>query len=230
MSKQQEVDATLRDWLGDEVKGLPPADLAAALDALYAAGPGNAAIERAQHALAGRLDGELPPAIYYDVIEDAPFSPIYVATGPEGLVSVDFGVDQEEFLDYVRKQTGGEPRRSAQQVAPYSNEIREYLDGEREQLDIAVDLSMVTPFQRSVLEEATRVPRGQVATYGEIAQRLGKPKASRAVGQALRRNPVPIVVPCHRVVNADGTLGGYGGKLGSRRKIELLRLEGVVFA
>lgn len=230
MSKQPKADATLRNWLGDEVEGLPPAELVMELDALFAAGPGEAAIERAQQALAQRLEDQLPPTIYYGVIEDAPFSPIYVATGLHGLVSVDFGVTQEEFLTNVRKHTGGEARRSPEQVARCSREIREYLEGDRTDLDIEVDLSAVTPFQRSVLEEATRVPRGQVATYGEIAQRIGQPKASRAVGQALRRNPVPIVVPCHRVVSSDGTLGGYGGKLGSRRKIELLRLEGVVFA
>lgn len=230
MSKARKTDATLRDWLGDEIKGMPPAELTAALDALYAAGPEEEAVEQAQRVLDERLEGELPPTIYYDVIEDAPFSPIFVATGPHGLVSVDFGITEEDFLQYVRDRTGGEMQRSAEQVARCSREIRDYLQGEREEMDIEVDLSTVTPFQRAVLEEALRVPRGQVATYSEIAQRIGKPTATRAVGQALRRNPAPIVVPCHRVVSSDGTLGGYGGKMGSRRKIELLRLEGVVFA
>jgi methylated-DNA-[protein]-cysteine S-methyltransferase len=81
-----------------------------------------------------------------------------------------------------------------------------------------------------VLEETRRVPRGQVSTYAEIARRIGNPKAVRAVGQALRRNPIPIVVPCHRVVASDGTLGGYGGNLRDQRKLDLLKLEGVSFA
>jgi methylated-DNA-[protein]-cysteine S-methyltransferase len=81
-----------------------------------------------------------------------------------------------------------------------------------------------------VLNAARQVPRGQVATYGEIAERIGKPRAFRAVGQALRNNPIPIVIPCHRVINADGTLGGYGGKVGSQRKIQLLQLEGAILA
>lgn len=230
MNAETKKDPTLADWLGDEVNGLPPAELTQALDALYAAGPGEGAVQRAQSALARRLEAELPPTIYYDILEDTPFSPIYVAAGPRGLVSVDFGVNQDEFLAYVRKHTGGEPRRSAERVAAFKVAIRDYLRGKIERLDLEVDLGGVSAFQRQVLEEARRVPRGQVATYGEIARRIGKPKASRAVGQALRRNPVPIVVPCHRVVNSDGTLGGYGGKLGGRRKIELLRLEGVVFA
>ncbi|MBN2503327.1 MAG: MGMT family protein, partial [Anaerolineales bacterium] len=72
--------------------------------------------------------------------------------------------------------------------------------------------------------------RGQVATYSEIAKTIGKPKASRAVGQALRRNPIPIVIPCHRVIASDGTLGGYAGVMGDKRKIKLLKLEGVMLA
>lgn len=230
MNKKVKDDATLRDWLGDEVQGLPPAELAAGLDALYAAGPGEQVISAAQEALAARLQEVLPPSIYYDVIEDTHFGPIYVAAGPHGLVSVDFGVSENEFLDYLYKQVGGEPRHSPKKVERYKAEIRGYLLGEQEAFDLEVDLSPLTDFQRRVLEEARRVPRGQVATYAEIAERIGSPKAARAVGQALRRNPVPIVVPCHRVVNSDGTLGGYGGKLGNRRKVELLKLEGVVFA
>ncbi len=97
-------------------------------------------------------------------------------------------------------------------------------------MELSVDLSSITPFQRSVLKETSNIPRGQVATYAEIAKRIGKPKAVRAVGQALRRNPIPIAVPCHRVIASDGTLGGYAGKLGDKRKVALLRLEGVVFA
>ena len=228
MSKTEQQDATLRKWLGDDTKGLPPAKLAAAMDELYAKGPGAAAIDGAQAALASRLAEELPPTIYYDVLEGTPFSPVYVAAGPQGLISVDFNLAEEEFLAFISKL--GRPRRQAARVQVFMQDIREYLAGEREAFDLAVDLSPLTEFQRRVLEEARRVPRGQVATYAEIAERIGKPKATRAVGQALRRNPVPIVVPCHRVVSSDGTLGGYGGRLGDQRKVDLLKLEGVVFA
>ncbi len=85
----------------------------------------------------------------------------------------------------------------------------------------------VTRFAAKVYELTSEVPRGKVTTYGEIARRMGKPKASRAVGGALRANPTPIVVPCHRVVKQDGELGGYGGPHGSGRKAKLLREEGV---
>jgi methylated-DNA-[protein]-cysteine S-methyltransferase len=228
MSKTQKDDATMRDWLGDEVKGLPPLDLAAAMDRLYAAGPDEDAVAAAKQALDARLAGELPPTINYAGYEDETFGQIYVAAGPQGLVSVDFNVSEDEFLDYIARL--GRPRHAPETVGRYMHDIQDYLAGRRNAFDLAVDLSQLTEFQRSVLEEARRVPRGQVATYAEIAERIGKPKAARAVGQALRRNPVPIVVPCHRVINSDGSLGGYGGKLGSQRKINLLKLEGVVFA
>jgi len=215
-------------WI--EEKGGAPDILAETLEALYATGPDDEATQRAQRALARRLEAELPPAIYYDIIEDTPFSPIYLAAGPHGLVSLDFGIPEGDFLAYVHKQSGGEPRPSTEAMAGYVAAVRDYVLGKTHDMPLTVDLSGVTPFQRQVLEEARRVPRGQVSTYGEIARRIGKPKAFRAVGQALRRNPVPIVVPCHRVVASDGTLGGYGGKLGNTRKIQLLKLEGVVFA
>lgn len=85
----------------------------------------------------------------------------------------------------------------------------------------------VSRFAAKVYQLTSEVPRGKVTTYGTIASKMGKPRASRAVGAALRANPTPIVVPCHRVVKQDGGLGGYGGPTGTGRKAELLREEGV---
>jgi O-6-methylguanine DNA methyltransferase len=85
----------------------------------------------------------------------------------------------------------------------------------------------VSRFAAKVYELTSRVPRGKVTTYGTIAKKMGRPNASRAVGAALRANPTPIVVPCHRVVKGDGGLAGYGGAKGVGRKAELLRKEGV---
>ena len=85
----------------------------------------------------------------------------------------------------------------------------------------------VSKFSARVYELTSEVPKGKVTTYGAIASRMGKPKASRAEGNALRANPTPIVVPCHRVVKGDGELGGYNGPKGTGRKAELLRGEGV---
>jgi O-6-methylguanine DNA methyltransferase len=142
-------------------------------------------------------------------------------------VAVEYNGSQDDFLRYLKRVTKGVPRRSADKVAAAKKMLLIYLHGESKRIDIDVDLSGITPFQRRVLEETRKVPRGQVSTYAEIARRIGNPKAVRAVGQALRRNPVPIVVPCHRVISSDGSLGGYGGEMSSKRKVQLLKLEGV---
>jgi methylated-DNA-[protein]-cysteine S-methyltransferase len=102
-------------------------------------------------------------------------------------------------------------------------EIKEYLAGKRTFFTVPVDLSQVPPFERSALEMAAQIPYGEVRSYKWIAERLGKPDAARAVGNAMARNPVPIIVPCHRVVRTDGSLGGYS--FGLIRKERLLELE-----
>jgi methylated-DNA-[protein]-cysteine S-methyltransferase len=107
-------------------------------------------------------------------------------------------------------------------------ELDEYFEGRRTAFDVPVDIKTLPGFQQLVLGELARVPYGEVTTYGGLAARIGKPKAARAVGGALHRNPVPIVLPCHRVIGASGNLVGYGG--GLQRKEALLRLEGVLAA
>ncbi|MBI3947979.1 MAG: methylated-DNA--[protein]-cysteine S-methyltransferase [Armatimonadetes bacterium] len=110
-------------------------------------------------------------------------------------------------------------------LADVTARLAEYLQGRRRCPGIPVDLSACTGFQRRVLESCARVPAGQVITYAELARRVGQPGAARAVGGALARNPVPILVPCHRVARADGGLGGFIAGLDWKRR--LLRLEGV---
>src|SRR5207302_7350396 len=102
----------------------------------------------------------------------------------------------------------------------------EYFEGKRQRFDLAVDLRSLADFNRRVLRELARVPFGEVVTYGELAARAARPRAARAVGTVMNRNPLPIVLPCHRVIGANGKLVGYGG--GLHRKEALLRLEGVL--
>jgi len=102
--------------------------------------------------------------------------------------------------------------------------LARYIVGERVTFNDSVDLSALTDFQRAVLEAARAIPYGEVRSYSWLAQQLGKPKGARAVGQALARNPVPIVVPCHRVIGGDGGLTGFSASLGMKRR--LLELEG----
>ncbi|MGH7361732.1 MAG: methylated-DNA--[protein]-cysteine S-methyltransferase, partial [Candidatus Methylomirabilales bacterium] len=117
----------------------------------------------------------------------------------------------------------GPGRRWAERTAA---ELREYLTGDRAFFDVPWDLRSLPSFSRRVLEAAARIPFGDVRTYGEVALAIGAPSASRAVGNALGSNPVPLVIPCHRVIRGDGTTGGYG--LGPDLKGRLLRLEASV--
>ena len=103
-------------------------------------------------------------------------------------------------------------------------ELEEYFDGRRRTFDVALDLRALPPFTVSVLDELARVPYGETTTYGELAQRVGHPRAARAVGTVMNRNRIPIVLPCHRVVGATGDLTGYAGGLDVKQS--LLELEG----
>ncbi len=105
-------------------------------------------------------------------------------------------------------------------------ELDQYFEGKRRRFDLPLDWSLVSGFGRRILGETARVAYGELATYGQIARRAGNPTAARAAGRALGANPIPIVVPCHRVVGSSGALVGYGG--GLERKIALLELEGAV--
>jgi methylated-DNA-[protein]-cysteine S-methyltransferase len=103
--------------------------------------------------------------------------------------------------------------------------LRRYLSGERVEFDIPVDLFGLKAFTSRVLTEIRHIPYGGLASYGTIARRLGCPNGARAVGQALARNPIPVVIPCHRIIRGDGSLGGFGMGLGM--KVKLLSIEGV---
>jgi methylated-DNA-[protein]-cysteine S-methyltransferase len=103
--------------------------------------------------------------------------------------------------------------------------LRRYFSGEHVELDIPVDLFGLKAFTSRVLTEIRHIPYGGLASYGTIARRLGHPNAARAVGQALARNPIPVVIPCHRIIRGDGSLGGFG--LGLDMKVKLLSIEGV---
>jgi methylated-DNA-[protein]-cysteine S-methyltransferase len=201
-------------------------DLARALDDLYKAGPEAGAIEKAHARLRRTLEASLDPAVFIDSVEGTPLGDLHLAVSHHGLVALNFGVCEEAFIDSILSRFGENIRKSPRRTALYTSRIEAYLRGERTTLDLSVDLDALTQFQRQVLEATAQVPRGSVATYGEIAQRIGSPKAARAVGQALGRNPVPIVIPCHRVIAADGSLGGYSGGGGLRSKAALLQLEG----
>ena len=172
-------------------------------------------------ASAGLLD------VAYDYA-DTPVGRLLVATNERGLCRISFDPEPERELDSLATAFGARVLRSAKPNDPVRRELDEYFEGARREFDLAVDLTPLPAFQRSVLEELVLVPYGGVDTYGGLAQRIGKPRAARAVGGALNRNPIPIVVPCHRIVGASGSLVGYAG--GLERKQALLGLEGALLA
>ena len=151
---------------------------------------------------------------------------IHVAKGPNGIVAVTMGSPLPPFIKYVERLTGCEVQHDPEGLRPVLDRFQAYLDGDFEAINMPVDWSLMTPFQRLVLEETARIPAGSVATYGEIAKRIGRPKAARAVGQALHRNPMPMVIPCHRVIASDGGLYGPSSTRNTDRKRATLQHEG----
>lgn len=174
---------------------------------------------RARAAAEGLLD------VAYDVA-DSPVGPLLVAATPRGVCRISFDPDADDELDALARLHGVRVLRSPRAVAPARRELDDYFERRRRAFDVAVDVAALSPFQRLVLEELARVPYGETATYGGLAARVGRPRAARAVGGALNRNPIPIVLPCHRVVGAGGSLVGYAG--GLERKQALLALEGAL--
>jgi methylated-DNA-[protein]-cysteine S-methyltransferase len=162
--------------------------------------------------------------VYYAGM-DGPIGDLWMAVTDKGLMRVSFSQDETSFITEVHERTRTEVLPSSEKLAGIVAELKEYFSGARSRFDFAIDLSLVTPFQRRVLQAAANIPMGQVITYGELAGRIGQPQASRAVGQALGRNPVPVVIPCHRIVGGSGGIGGYTGGLHIKRK--LLEIEGV---
>lgn len=176
---------------------------------------------RAAAAAEGLLD------VAYD-FTDSPVGRLLVAASARGVCRISFDPDADHELDALAAAFGARVLRAPGPVDPLRRELDEYFAGTRTAFDLPVDLTPLPDFQRTVLEELVRVPYGHVDTYGGLAGRLGKPRAARAVGGALNRNPIPIVVPCHRIVGASGSLVGYAG--GLERKQALLGLEGALLA
>jgi methylated-DNA-[protein]-cysteine S-methyltransferase len=155
-----------------------------------------------------------------------PIGRLLVVSGPEGLVRIAFESEAEDAaLAEVAGALGPRVIGSDAEMRVPRDALSAYFEG-GEALDLPVDLRLAAaPFRRAVLEELREVPRGATVSYGELAARAGNPKAARAVGTACARNPVPIVVPCHRVLPGTGRLGSYRG--GPERKATLLELEGL---
>ena len=171
----------------------------------------------AEHAAAeGLLD------VAYATV-DSPLGPLVVAATPRGLARVSYGDEQEVLLELAAKLS---PRvlESPARLDDARRELDEYFTGRRERFDLKLDWSLTRGFAGEVLRQTARIPFGKTSTYAEVASGAGSPRAVRAAGNALGANPMPVVVPCHRVLRTGGALGGYTG--GLERKQFLLALEG----
>jgi methylated-DNA-[protein]-cysteine S-methyltransferase len=147
-----------------------------------------------------------------------------LALSPAGLRAVTLPRrDRDAALREVLALGAREEAR-ADELGDLPERLRRYARGEPVAFPDALDLPTATPFQRAVWQATREIPHGQTRSYGWLATKAGKPRAARAVGQALAANPWPIIVPCHRVISSDGRLGGYGGGLDMKER--LLRLEG----
>ena len=143
-----------------------------------------------------------------------------------GLLRVEMGADPQEFRSRLAGQWTDAKGAGAGILGDALHQIREYLSGQRREFDLPLDWSEMASFQSQVLHLAYAIPFGEVRTYGQLADQMGKPGAARAVGLALARNPIPLILPCHRVIGADGKLHGFAAPGGVETKAWLLRLEG----
>ena len=161
------------------------------------------------------------------VVYEWPACDLYIAATEKGLCRIEFANHQSE-RDFVNQllRYGAHVEKEADFFEKILSAFDRYFGGEKERFDLPLDLQEGTPFQRRVWDRVRRIEYGRTRTYREIAAELGKPGAARAVGAANGANPIPIVIPCHRVVASDGKLGGYRG--GLEIKERLLRLEGAL--
>ncbi len=204
-------------------------------------------LENALNACGGICNGIVVPPpvslpkrdkVWYTRV-NSPIGDLILAATAEGLREIDFakGVTDQEFA--MRMRNSGADALLAERIEDADLEVQstlkraareldEYFLGRRSTFDLPLDWGAMPPFRRAVLEAATSVPFGHVDTYASIARRIGNPKATRAVGNALGRNPIPVIVPCHRVIRSDSSIGGYTGGLGIKEF--LLSHEGVTLA
>jgi methylated-DNA-[protein]-cysteine S-methyltransferase len=158
------------------------------------------------------------------VLSDTPLGTLLLAKTERGLCRIEYDPDPDRGVERLARTFGRRVLRTPGALDDARRQLDEYFDGRRRLFELDLDLGLATtPFSRRVLDELARVPYGEVTTYGTLAAQAGKPHAARAVGTVMNRNPIPIVLPCHRVVGASGSLVGYGG--GLERKQTLLQLE-----
>ncbi|MGV9963621.1 methylated-DNA--[protein]-cysteine S-methyltransferase [Streptomyces olivaceus] len=179
----------------------------------------------------GRDHGRGGERVVWSVVGTG-IGPLLLAATRDGLVNVVFhatGTARDQALDRLAARLGTAPVEApgSPLLAEAVRQVEDYFAGRRRDFELPLDWSLISGFNRQVLRElALGVPHGSVVGYGELADRVGRPGGAQAVGMAMGANPLPVVVPCHRVVESDGGIGGFGGGVNTKR--QLLALEGVL--
>jgi methylated-DNA-[protein]-cysteine S-methyltransferase len=200
-------------------------DIERALERSAADLPDDAPADLARRAVDRAVEEGVVDVAYAPV--DTPVGRLTVAATPRGLVRVAFpSAEPGAVVEQLARMISPRVLEAPGRLDEVRRQLDEYFEGRRTEFEVPIDWSVTKGFGRRVLRETARIGYGQVRTYTEVATRAGSPRAVRAAGNALGANPVPIVVPCHRVLRVGGNLGGYGG--GLDRKEFLLRLEGAL--
>lgn len=168
--------------------------------------------------------------LYIAQITGTPLGNLWVAVSENGLVAVEWTAEQADFEAYLTKRFRRPVKTDTRKTAQAARQLEQYLRAQREQFSLPIDWSVLRPFQREVLQITFAIPRGETRTYRQIAHQIGRPRAARAVGRAEATNPMPLIIPCHRVIGSDGKMHGYGGGEGVKTKEWLLKMEGAVLA
>jgi methylated-DNA-[protein]-cysteine S-methyltransferase len=179
-------------------------------------------------AAAQRFAASAGADVHYALV-DSPVGKLVAAATPRGLATLsyeDFHGGVDAVLDQLAAKLSPRMLEAPAKLDDVRRELDEYFEGRRRDFDLSIDWALASAFGRRILKATAAIPFGQVSTYGKVAAQAGNPKASRAAGRALGANPIPIVVPCHRVVGTNGQLTGYTG--GLQRKVALLQIEGIV--
>jgi methylated-DNA-[protein]-cysteine S-methyltransferase len=179
-------------------------------------------------AAATRFAATAPADVHYALV-DSPIGTLVAAATPRGLATLsyeDFHGGVDGVLDELSAKLSPRILEAPARLDDVRRELDEYFAGRRRDFDLPIDWVLASQFGRRILKATAAIPFGQVSTYGKVAAQAGNAKASRAAGRALGANPIPIVVPCHRVIGSSGQLTGYTG--GLDRKVALLQIEGVV--
>ena len=158
-------------------------------------------------------------------LDQSPIGPIRVGVSQNGLALVEIGGEGIAFIQRITHLYRVPVNLDQQKTTPILEQIGAYLKGERQNFNLSLDWSGMTDFQRKVLGTVWDIPYGETRSYGQIAAQIGVPGAARAVGRANATNPIPLVIPCHRVIGSDGSLRGYGGGDGIKTKSWLLSFE-----